>query len=261
MTARRQVGADHAVGPAGDSAAQVVQRRTGHGHGCQNSVALRGARTRAAAVGRPPPRRVYTRACSYPPNIHQFPATQNGREHGGRRRKQKCLPTDLAVAECACEWGLSVMTVPSGRGWHVLRKAFACWRRPQNRKRLATRAAIASWKRHEPRETVMNRCLRIALTMGVALFAAGVSAAAGDAAEKRPAAQRPDILIADFEGPDYGDWTVTGDAFGSGPKQGNEWEIGPIRATATPIPWSRATRPWERSPRRSSASNAATSPS
>ncbi len=29
-----------------------------------------------------------------------------------------------------------------------------------------------------------------------------------------------DILIADFEGPDYGDWKVTGDAFGDGPAQG-----------------------------------------
>lgn len=29
-----------------------------------------------------------------------------------------------------------------------------------------------------------------------------------------------DLLIADFEGPDYGAWTVTGDAFGKGPAQG-----------------------------------------
>ena len=28
---------------------------------------------------------------------------------------------------------------------------------------------------------------------------------------------RPDILIADFEGNDYGDWTATGDAFGESP--------------------------------------------
>ncbi len=31
---------------------------------------------------------------------------------------------------------------------------------------------------------------------------------------------RPDILIADFEGKDYGAWTVTGEAFGPGPAQG-----------------------------------------
>ncbi len=29
-----------------------------------------------------------------------------------------------------------------------------------------------------------------------------------------------DLLIADFEAPTYGNWTVTGDAFGSGPAQG-----------------------------------------
>ncbi len=31
---------------------------------------------------------------------------------------------------------------------------------------------------------------------------------------------RPDILLADFEGSDYGDWTTTGQAFGSAPAQG-----------------------------------------
>jgi fructan beta-fructosidase len=33
-------------------------------------------------------------------------------------------------------------------------------------------------------------------------------------------AKRPDILIADFEGKDYGDWKTTGEAFGPGPAQG-----------------------------------------
>jgi fructan beta-fructosidase len=33
-------------------------------------------------------------------------------------------------------------------------------------------------------------------------------------------AQAPDILIADFEGDDYGDWTVEGSAFGRGPARG-----------------------------------------
>jgi hypothetical protein len=33
-------------------------------------------------------------------------------------------------------------------------------------------------------------------------------------------AQAPDILIADFEGANYGDWTVTGTAFGSEPAHG-----------------------------------------
>ena len=33
-------------------------------------------------------------------------------------------------------------------------------------------------------------------------------------------AQQPDILLADFEGKDYGSWKPTGEAFGSGPAQG-----------------------------------------
>ncbi len=33
-------------------------------------------------------------------------------------------------------------------------------------------------------------------------------------------ADRPDIVVNDFEGPTYGDWTVTGEAFGPGPAQG-----------------------------------------
>src|SRR5438874_11624276 len=34
------------------------------------------------------------------------------------------------------------------------------------------------------------------------------------------AAERPDVLIADFEGKDYGDWKTTGEAFGPGPARG-----------------------------------------
>src|ERR1051325_8364513 len=34
------------------------------------------------------------------------------------------------------------------------------------------------------------------------------------------AAQRGDVIIADFEGKDYGGWIATGDAFGPGPAQG-----------------------------------------
>ncbi|AMV40679.1 glycoside hydrolase family 32 protein [Planctomyces sp. SH-PL62] len=33
-------------------------------------------------------------------------------------------------------------------------------------------------------------------------------------------AARPDVLIADFEGPDYGGWNATGDAFGEAPARG-----------------------------------------
>jgi fructan beta-fructosidase len=35
-----------------------------------------------------------------------------------------------------------------------------------------------------------------------------------------PADQRPDVLIADFEGADYGAWKTTGEAFGPGPARG-----------------------------------------
>jgi fructan beta-fructosidase len=35
-----------------------------------------------------------------------------------------------------------------------------------------------------------------------------------------PAAEQPDILIADFEAADYGDWKVEGEAFGTAPAKG-----------------------------------------
>jgi sucrose-6-phosphate hydrolase SacC (GH32 family) len=37
---------------------------------------------------------------------------------------------------------------------------------------------------------------------------------------RAPAADREDILLADFEGTDYGDWKTTGEAFGTGPASG-----------------------------------------
>jgi fructan beta-fructosidase len=55
----------------------------------------------------------------------------------------------------------------------------------------------------------MTRTLRLA---GLALFLA-TSMAAGDTPRK-------DLLIADFEGKDYGAWKVTGTAFGPGPARG-----------------------------------------
>ena len=45
----------------------------------------------------------------------------------------------------------------------------------------------------------------------VALLVLPALAAAGD---------RPDLLVADFEGDTYGDWTTTGTAFGTGPARG-----------------------------------------
>lgn len=48
--------------------------------------------------------------------------------------------------------------------------------------------------------------------------------------------ERPDILIADFEGKDYGDWTAAGDGFGTGPLR-QEGENPPVydRRTGTPL--------------------------
>src|SRR3974390_3527612 len=40
---------------------------------------------------------------------------------------------------------------------------------------------------------------------------------------------RPDLLINDFEGPDYGSWKTTGEAFGPGPAHGalpGQMEVG-----------------------------------
>src|SRR5947209_19348424 len=34
------------------------------------------------------------------------------------------------------------------------------------------------------------------------------------------AAERADVLVADFEGDDYGGWKTTGEAFGTGPAKG-----------------------------------------
>jgi fructan beta-fructosidase len=42
----------------------------------------------------------------------------------------------------------------------------------------------------------------------------------GDAASKEAIGQHPDILVADFERQDYGNWKVEGDAFGTGPAAG-----------------------------------------
>ena len=43
------------------------------------------------------------------------------------------------------------------------------------------------------------------------------SLAVATAAEDSP---RPDVLVADFEGDDYGGWKATGDAFGDAPARG-----------------------------------------
>ena len=56
----------------------------------------------------------------------------------------------------------------------------------------------------------------------------------------------PDILIADFEGADYGAWTVEGEAFGPGPARGtlpNQMEVWASRARGWSIRFSTATAP------------------
>lgn len=40
-------------------------------------------------------------------------------------------------------------------------------------------------------------------------------------ASAAPGQQRDDVPIADFEGRDYGDWKVEGEAFGPGPARGS----------------------------------------
>ena len=55
--------------------------------------------------------------------------------------------------------------------------------------------------------------------LAVALSWTGAANAAANAAAKAAAA-RPDVLVADFEGKDYGAWKTTGEAFGPGPARG-----------------------------------------
>ena len=62
-----------------------------------------------------------------------------------------------------------------------------------------------------------HTCQRLALPIVLTLLVAGGGLAPPvEAAD----AKAPDILIADFEGDDYGDWKATGEAFGSGPARG-----------------------------------------
>lgn len=61
-----------------------------------------------------------------------------------------------------------------------------------------------------PATDLSTRCAKAALcSLAIFSFAACVAVA-----------QLPDLIIADFEGSNYGDWTTTGTAFGSGPARG-----------------------------------------
>ncbi len=64
---------------------------------------------------------------------------------------------------------------------------------------------------------------RVSLLLPAILIRTSLSALVG-AAETTNAApgaeDRGDLLIADFEGDDYGDWRAEGEAFGPGPAKG-----------------------------------------
>jgi fructan beta-fructosidase len=53
-----------------------------------------------------------------------------------------------------------------------------------------------------------------------ALLLVPLAAIGGNASALAQNEKRADILLADFEGKDYGDWKTTGEAFGTGPAQG-----------------------------------------
>ncbi len=71
-------------------------------------------------------------------------------------------------------------------------------------------------RRHEWRSKL---CRRLAVLAG-SLVVAVTGLAAESAATKESKPVAADIVLADFEGRDYGAWTVTGDAFGNGPAPG-----------------------------------------
>lgn len=59
-----------------------------------------------------------------------------------------------------------------------------------------------------------------------------------------PALAAEDILIADFEGTDFGGWTVTGEAFGKGPVNGKierQGRFGDFKGKGLPTPSTAVT--------------------
>ena len=73
-----------------------------------------------------------------------------------------------------------------------------------------------------------------------------------------------DILIADFEGDDYGDWKSAGEAFGPGPARGTlpgQMHVDGFKGKGLVNSFHKATAPPARSPRRSSRSSASSSAS
>jgi fructan beta-fructosidase len=64
-------------------------------------------------------------------------------------------------------------------------------------------------RKHDGMRAVIQRYDLVLALLGIILLTARVAGA-----------ERPDVLLADFEGETYGDWKVTGEAFGTGPARG-----------------------------------------
>ncbi|MGP8256489.1 MAG: GH32 C-terminal domain-containing protein [Methanoregula sp.] len=68
----------------------------------------------------------------------------------------------------------------------------------------------------------MKNWISIANALSVLFMALGAAWSQVPGGATQPAAAaRPDVVLADFEGVDYGDWKTTGEAFGSGPRRGD----------------------------------------
>ena len=80
-------------------------------------------------------------------------------------------------------------------------------RKPKEYKSIDNTRESMMIPRHRPR--IVSVVLPVLLT----LFSTAATV-------RGATADRPDVIIADFEGETYGDWTVAGEAFGVGPARG-----------------------------------------
>jgi len=90
----------------------------------------------------------------------------------------------------------------------------------KNRSQQAADVTLAGWLEngvclHSSKELYGVRTNRMAAGDDAVLILSGAKQP-----EEAPPAERPPILLADFEGKDYGQWKVEGEAFGKGPAQG-----------------------------------------
>jgi sucrose-6-phosphate hydrolase SacC (GH32 family) len=75
------------------------------------------------------------------------------------------------------------------------------------------------------------KTMNVVGVLSVVFLAAGAAWSQSPGPATQPAATgRPDIVLADFEGTDYGDWKTTGEAFGAGPRQGDS-SVWPFQGT------------------------------